>query len=268
MPGSIRRSNSEDVVLKYGMTGVPDTVPFTLYCEIEKTDEGSFPDQPITRMRVEFGSSILADAGVVVTTGVVVVDGIGVVVVVVGSGVLVSLLAAVVVGKGVADVVDVLPAEVVCAGVLLVSLLAAVVVGTGVLAGAVVDVQLPAVVVSAGVLLVVVGAAVAVGAAVVVDNVCCTSDEIRRYGIVKKKFRVTVMVFEAEAHALDCPIAAVLNPATFSGEAVSLPRCIEVGDMRNPRHSIMKSGESCPSFGFLTSNVNEYMMAGGVFLRN
>ncbi len=172
------------------------------------------------------------------------VDGIGVVVNVVGSAVLVSLLAAVVVG-------------------------------TGVLAGAVVDVEvLPAVVVCAGVLLVEVGAAVVVGAAVevwaavVVDDVCCTSDEIPRYGTVMKKFRVTVMVFEAEAHAVDCPIAAVLNPATFSGEAVSLPRCIEVGDMRNPRHSIMKSGESCPSFGFLTSNVNEYMMPGGVFLRN
>jgi hypothetical protein len=235
-------------------------------------------------MRVEFGSSILADAGVVATTEDVVVDGIGVVVILVGSGVLVSFLAAVVVssssrllaavGTGVLDV-EVLPADVVCAGVLLVSLLAAVVVGTGVLAGAVVDVEvLPAVVVCAGVLLVEVGAAVVVGAAVevwaavVVDDVCCTSDEIPRYGTVMKKFRVTVMVFEAEAHAVDCPIAAVLNPATFSGEAVSLPRCIEVGDMRNPRHSIMKSGESCPSFGFLTSNVNEYMMPGGVFLRN
>ncbi|MFN9900115.1 MAG: hypothetical protein ACK55Z_15265, partial [bacterium] len=103
-------------------------MPFTLYCEIEKTDEGSFPDQPIKRMRVEFGSSILADAGVVATTEDVVVDGIGVVVILVGSGVLVSFLAAVVVssssrllaavGTGVLDV-EVLPADVVCAGVLL-----------------------------------------------------------------------------------------------------------------------------------------------------
>jgi hypothetical protein len=35
-----------------------------------------------------------------------------------------------------------------------------------------------------------------------------------------KKFRVTVIVFSAEAHAVDCPIDAVLNPATLSGAEV------------------------------------------------
>ena len=53
------------------------------------------------------------------------VDGIGVVVNVVGSAVLVSLLAAVVEGTGEVDV-QVLPAVVVCAGVLLVSVLSGV----------------------------------------------------------------------------------------------------------------------------------------------
>ena len=82
------------------------------------------------------------------------------------------------------------------------------------------------------------------------------------YGTSTKKFNVIWIVFNAAAQDVDWTMDAVLKPATRSGAASPFPGTNSVLVTRNPMDWMLIPGESCPTSGFCTCNLNTNTMLG------